>query len=307
MKARDGGSANGAAPTPQTSSPGALTPSASTPAAGCLLRGAAPSAARTSLLTDAFTKGHPALVAYVMGGFPTRDGSLAALHALADAGADVIELGIPYSDPLADGPVIRDAADEARAAAGGAFGLAETIALAADFIAESGPDAPPVVLMGYLNPLMRMGFPKVASALREAGVAGVIVPDLPPDMAGPWLAASAGIDTVFLAAPTSTPQRLAKVGEMSGGFVYCVSTTGVTGERAELPAELADLVGRVQGSTPLPVAVGFGVSTPDQAASVARVADGVVVGSAIVRRQRDAADLASFVGELAAAVHASRQ
>ena len=113
------------------------------------------------------------------------------------------------------------------------------------------------------------------------------MPDLPPDMAGPWLAASAGIDTVFLAAPTSTPERLAKVGEMSRGFVYCVSTTGVTGERSELPSELTDLVTRVKAATTLPVAVGFGVSTPEQAAVVAQHADGVVVGSAIVKRQDD--------------------
>ncbi len=171
------------------------------------------------------------------------------MHALASAGADVIELGIPYSDPLADGPIIRDAADEARAAAGGSFGLAETIELAHDFIGEAGDDAPPIVLMGYLNPLMRMGLPKAAAAMRAAGVAGVIVPDLPPDMAGPWLAASSGIDTVFLAAPTSTPERLAKVGEMSRGFVYCVSTTGVTGERSELPAQLAELAERVKAAT----------------------------------------------------------
>jgi tryptophan synthase alpha chain len=241
-----------------------------------------------------------------MGGYPTRDASLAALHALADAGADVIELGIPYSDPLADGPVIREAADEARTAAGGAFGLAETIELAAEFLGEEGESAPPVVLMGYLNPLMRMGLPKAAAAMRDAGVAGVILPDLPPDMAGPWLAASAGLDTVFLVAPTSTPERLARVGAMAGGFVYCVSTTGVTGERAELPSELAELVARVQASTELPVAVGFGVSTPDQAALVARIADGVVVGSAIVRRQRDAGELREFVGGLALAVHQAR-
>lgn len=260
-----------------------------------------------SRLGGAFTPGRASLVAYVMGGYPTREGSLAALHALADAGADVIELGIPYSDPLADGPVIRDAADEARAAAGGTFGLAETIDLAREFSATAGPGAPPVVLMGYLNPLMRMGLPKTAAAMIEAGVAGVIVPDLPPDMAGPWLAASAGLDTVFLAAPTSTPERLAKVGEMSRGFVYCVSTTGVTGERSELPTELAGLVARVQEATPLPVAVGFGVSTPEQARAVAKVADGVVVGSAIVRRQRDSGELRTFVAELAEAVHSARQ
>jgi tryptophan synthase alpha chain len=238
-----------------------------------------------------------------MGGYPDRDGSLAALHALTDAGVDVIELGIPYADPLADGPVIREAAEAARAAADGAFGLAETIELARDFSAGVGESAPPVVLMGYLNPLMRMGLPKAAAAMLEAGVAGVIVPDLPPDMAGPWLSVSAGIDTVFLAAPTSTPERLAKVGAMAAGFVYCVSTTGVTGERADLPPELEDLVARVKAATSLPVAVGFGVSTPEQAHSVASVADGVVVGSAIVRRQRDPEALRSFVADLASAVH----
>jgi tryptophan synthase alpha chain len=237
-----------------------------------------------------------------MAGFPTRVESLAALHILAEEGADLIELGVPFADPLADGPVIRDAADAARAAAGGAFGLAETIALAAEFIAAAGDDAPPVALMTYLNPLMRMGLPVAAAALREAGVGGVIVPDLPPDMAGPWLAASAGIDTVFLVAPTSTPERLAKVGSMSSGFVYCVSSTGVTGERAELPAELVELVTRVKAATTLPVAVGFGVSTPEQSAIVAGLADGVIVGSAIVRRQADPEALRGFVGGLADAV-----
>ncbi len=261
----------------------------------------------SSGLGRAFEQGRPALVAYAMAGYPDRAGSLAALHALADGGADLIELGVPYADPLADGPVIRDAADEARAANPGGFGLAETIELAAQFIAEAGQDAPPVALMTYLNPLMRMGLPEVARRLAEAGVGGVIVPDLPPHMAKPWLAASQGrIDTVFLAAPTSTPERLATVGELSSGFVYCVSTTGVTGERTELPAELAQLVERVKAGTSLPVAVGFGVSTPEQAAAVAMVADGVVVGSALVRRQRDAADLQRFCGELAEAVHGSR-
>lgn len=254
-------------------------------------------------LGRAFAHGHPALLTYAMAGYPSREASLAALHVLADAGTDLIELGVPYSDPLADGPVIRDAAEAARAAAGGAFGLAETIGLAREFLGEAGPGAPPVALMTYLNPLMRAGLPKVAKAMRDAGIGGVIVPDLPPDMAGPWLSASQGLDTVFLAAPTSTPERLAKVGGMSQGFVYCVSTTGVTGERAELPLELSELVARVKAATPLPVAVGFGVSTAEQAAIVARVADGVVVGSAIVRRQDDPRELDAFVRTLALAVH----
>jgi tryptophan synthase alpha chain len=256
-----------------------------------------------SALAAAFVPGRASLVAYLMGGYPDRAGSLAAMHAVRECGADVIELGVPYTDPLADGPVIRNAAEAARAAAGGAFGLAETIELARDFVAEAGEGAPPVVLMGYLNPLMRMGLPKAAAAMRDAGVAGVIVADLPPDMAKPWLSASQGVDTVFLAAPTSTPERLAKVGELSAGFVYCVSTTGVTGERADLPAELTDLVARVKAATSLPVAVGFGISTPEQAEMVARVADGVVVGSAIVRRQDDPEALREFVTELAGAVH----
>jgi tryptophan synthase alpha chain len=253
-------------------------------------------------LSRAFSHGHPALVAYLMAGYPTRPESLAALRILADAGADLIELGVPFADPLADGPVIRAAADAARTAAGGAFGLAETIDLAREFIAGAGADAPPVALMTYLNPLMRMGLPTVASAMLEAGIGGVIVPDLPPEMAGPWLAASEGIDTVFLVAPTSTPQRLAKVGAMSRGFVYCVSSTGVTGERAELPGELVELVARVKAATPLPVAVGFGVSTPEQVASVADIADGVIVGSAIVKRQGDAEELRAFIESLCEAV-----
>ena len=258
---------------------------------------------RPAGLGSAFSAGRPALIAYMMAGYPTRAESLAALHVLAEAGADLIELGVPYADPLADGPVIRDAAEEARFVAGGAFGLAETIDLAREFTAAAGDGAVPVALMTYLNPLMRTGLAKAAEAMLDAGIGGVIVPDLPPDMATPWLAASGGLDTVFLAAPTSTPERLTKVGKASRGFVYCVSSTGVTGERSELPAELASLVARVKAETTLPVAVGFGVSTPEQAGVVARHADGVIVGSSIVKRQRDMIELRAFVTLLAAAVH----
>lgn len=239
-----------------------------------------------------------------MAGYPSRAGSLDALNALADGGADLIELGVPYADPLADGPTIVQASQAARAASPDGFGLAETIALAAEFIAGR-PDAPPVALMTYLNPLMRMGLPVVAKELGDAGVGGVIVPDLPPDMAGMWLSVAGAIDTVFLAAPTSTPDRLSKVGSMGSGFVYCVSTTGVTGERAELPAELGELVQRVSEHTALPVAVGFGVSTAAQARAVANLADGVVVGSALVKRQADPDALREFVEQLASAVHSA--
>ncbi|MBN2405905.1 MAG: tryptophan synthase subunit alpha [Coriobacteriia bacterium] len=257
-----------------------------------------------SRLEAAFLKGHPALVAYLMGGYPDRAGSLAALVAVACAGADVIELGVPYADPLADGPVIQHAAEAARACEG-SFGLAETLDLAGE--AAALPGMPPLVVMTYLNPMMRMGLAKVGQKAAEAGVAGFIVPDMPPDnpMAVQWKreAVARGIDTVFLAAPTSTPERLAVVGEASTGFVYVVSSLGVTGERTQLPAELTDLVARVRASSPLPVAVGFGVSTPAQAATVSAIADGVIVGSALVRRQDDPSALGEFVGQLVSAVH----
>lgn len=257
-------------------------------------------------LGRAFAHGRPALVTYLMAGYPDREGSLAALAAVAAAGADLIELGVPYADQLADGPVIVNAAAAAREAAGGVFGLAETLGVAAEFRAReaaAGRIPPPIALMCYLNPLMKMGLPKAARAIADAGVEGVIVPDLPPDMAGPWLTASrADLDTVFLAAPTSTPERLAKVGSLSAGFVYCVSTTGITGERSELAEGLAESVARVKDATSLPVAVGFGVSTPAHAKAVAGIADGVVVGSALVKRQGDPGVLAELVRDLAAAV-----
>ena len=256
-------------------------------------------------LGRAFSKGHPALVAYAMAGYPDRARSLDALRALVRAGADLIELGVPYTDQLADGPVIVDASSAAREAAGGRFGLAETLELLREFRA-SGESEVPVAIMCYLNPLMSMGLVRVADAMVEAGADGVIVPDMPPESAVPWLHASRGrLDTVFLTAPTSTPERLVKVGASSSGFVYCVSTAGITGERTELAPELAGNVARVKANTSLPVVVGFGVSTPEQAASVARIADGVVVGSALVRRQHDIEELEAHCAALARAVHAA--
>lgn len=252
-----------------------------------------------------FPPSRAALVAYVMAAYPDRAASLDALRAVAKAGADVIEIGVPYADPLADGPTIQAAAKTARAATPGGFGLKETVELAARFIADPGvEDAPPVALMTYFNPMLRLGLAEVARRSRAAGVAGFIVPDLPCDSAAPWLEVADGLDTVFLVAPTSTPERIAMIAQASRGFVYCVSSLGVTGERSELPAGLADLVARVKGATTLPVAVGFGVGTPAQGADVARIADGVVVGSAIVRRQKHVEELPEFVSALAAAVRA---
>lgn len=260
------------------------------------------SAAGTSRLTAAFGKGRPALVTYLMAGYPDRDGSLDALRAAARGGADVIELGVPYGDPLADGPVIAEAAKVAREQEGG-FGLIHALQVVEAFGRDPGvAQAPPVVVMTYLNPLMRMGLATAAQAMRNASVAGVIVPDMPPEAATPWLRVAEGLDTVFLVAPTSTDERLAIVSAASRGFVYCVSATGTTGERETLALGLADFVERVRTHTSLPVAVGFGVSTPAQAGQVAAIADGVIVGSAIVKRQHDPAEVEGFVRELASAV-----
>lgn len=259
-----------------------------------------------------FPEGRSAVVVYLMAGYPDRERSLAALKAAADAGADVIELGVPYTDAIADGPVIRHAGEVARSAAGGTFGLAETIDLAAEFRERAGGSAPPVAIMTYTNPVMKMGFAEAAARFEQAGVGGAILPDLPPDSAaaGSWVEAADqhGVDTVFLAAPTSTDDRLQAVSAVSRGFVYCVSTTGVTGERDSVASDVGELVSRIRealsaaGAPSLPIAVGFGVSTPEQAAEIAAYADGVVVGSACVRRQDDPQELAAFVADLARAV-----
>ncbi|MDP2400842.1 MAG: tryptophan synthase subunit alpha [Actinomycetota bacterium] len=258
-------------------------------------------------LAPAFAKDRSALVVYLMAGYPDAERSLAAMRAAAASGADLIELGVPYGDALADGPVIARAAGDAMRSNPGGFGLAEAIDLAATFITDPGvDDPPPVALMTYINPILRMGYTETAARMRAAGIAGVIVPDMPPDVASAWLCAASGLDTVFLAAPTSTPERLAKVGEMSDGFVYAVSTTGITGERDRLSDAIPALVKRVRAFTKLPVAVGFGISTPEQAAEIAAFADGVIVGSACVKRQPDAEELGDFVSQLARAVHGER-
>ena len=236
-----------------------------------------------------------ALMPYLMGGFPDVETSAACAAACADAGADLIELGIPFSDPLADGPTIHAAATEALAAGvtpADALGVCERIA-----------ERLPVVLMVYANLALQEGFTDRALA---AGACGLIVPDLPHDEAGPLREAcdERGLALVPLVAPTSTEERMAEVGADARGFVYTVSLTGTTGERTELPPGLADTVARVRASATVPVAVGFGISTPDHARAVAEVADGVIVGSRVVRASGEggAAAVGELVGELAAAL-----
>jgi tryptophan synthase alpha chain len=239
-----------------------------------------------------------ALMPYLMGGFPDLAASLAAGEAAAAAGADLIELGIPFSDPLADGPVIHDAATRALAAGAtphGVLGVCERLSARV-----------PVVLMVYANVVLAAGPEAFALRAAAAGAAGLIVPDMPHDEAAELRGAcdAEGLALVPLVAPTSTPERVREIGADARGFVYAVSLTGTTGERTALPDDLAAAVERVREATELPVAVGFGISTGDQARAVAELADGVIVGSRIVRAADEGGPEAvgAVVEELAAAL-----
>ena len=239
-----------------------------------------------------------ALMPYLMGGYPSIEESVAAGLAAADAGADLLELGIPFSDPLADGPVIHAAGTAALAAGAtphGVLGACERLAVRV-----------PVVLMVYANIVLTAGASAFALKAASSGATGLIVPDLPHDEAGEVRAAcdAEGIALVPLVAPTTTPERIEAIGADARGFVYVVSLTGTTGERQEVQAGVAETVERVRESTDLPVAVGFGISTPEQARSVAELADGVIVGSRVVRAAGEggAEAVGSVVGELADAL-----
>jgi tryptophan synthase alpha chain len=225
---------------------------------------------------------------YLMGGFPTIEGSKEVGFAYADGGADLVELGVPFSDPLADGPVIHAAGTAALEAGVTPLWVLEVCAAISERI--------PVVLMAYANLLL--GHDAFVQKAAAAGAAGLIVPDLPHDEAGGLREEcdSLGIALVPLAAPTTTDERMAEIGADARGFVYTVSLSGTTGERDELPPELGQTVERVRATTEVPVAVGFGISTPEQARAVGDVADGVIVGSRLVRAAGEGG--AEEVGEL---------
>jgi tryptophan synthase alpha chain len=218
-----------------------------------------------------------ALMPYLMGGFPDLDESLAAGIACADAGADLVELGVPFSDPLADGPVIHAAATRALAAGATLQGVLR--------VCEGVSQRVPVVLMVYANTVLTRGAEAFADFAAAAGASGLIVPDLPHDESAELRAAcdSRGLALVPLAAPNTPAERLAAIGADARGFVYTVSLTGITGERDRLPPGLGDTVARVRAASTVPVAVGFGISTGEQASAVAEIADGVIVGSRVVR------------------------
>ena len=245
----------------------------------------------------------PALVAYVTCGDPdlatTREIVLAAI----EAGAEVIELGVPFSDPVADGPVIQRASE--RALKHG-ISLAQVLTLAAEIREQAQSTG--LIVFSYLNPILRMGLEKFCKVARAAGVDGSLVIDLPVEEAGEYLRAMREHDLspIFLAAPTSPDERLRRIAAASQGFVYAVSRTGVTGQRQQLAEDARKLVKRLRKVTKLPVALGFGISTPEQFAEVGEFADAVVVGSAIVEtiernKGREAAAVGDFIKRLAGA------
>ena len=221
----------------------------------------------------------PAFVAFLTAGDPSLDRTVSAALELEAAGVDVLELGVPFSDPLADGPVIQRSSERA-------LSRGVTLARVLDVVREIRRKSQlPLVLFSYLNPLLQRGLERVAVEAAKAGVDGVLVTDLPPEEGEAWIAAAraAELDTIFLASPTSPDERLRRVAEASRGFVYAISRTGVTGERQALSDDARPLVARLRALTGVPVALGFGISTPEQVKEAAAAADAVVVGSALVR------------------------
>jgi tryptophan synthase alpha chain len=218
------------------------------------------------------------LVGYLPAGYPDKRTAIAAARAMAEAGAGIIEIGLPYSDPLMDGPVIADAVHQSLAGGTRIKDVFDTV----EAVAAQGV---PVLVMTYWNPVDRYGTDTFARDLASAGGAGLITPDLPPEEAGDWLAAAQAhdLDRVFLVAPSSTDERIQTITAACRGFVYAASLMGITGTRDAVSAEAADLVARTRKHTSLPVAVGLGVKDPQQAREVATFADGVIVGSAFVR------------------------
>ena len=240
-------------------------------------------------------EGRAALMPYVMGGFPTLSESVKIGEACVAGGADILELGVPYSDPLADGPVIHEAATRALAAGATLAGVLE--------VGRSLSRSVPVVLMCYANMVFAPGVDAFVERLARAGVSGLIVPDLPLEESPQVLAAcdSHGIALVGLLAPTTPDERLAQIGARTRGFLYTVSLVGTTGERVALSERFAEVVARAKASTEAPVALGFGISTAEHARQAAEAgADGVIVGTRLVRAAGESPDPAGAVGELVA-------
>jgi tryptophan synthase alpha chain len=262
-----------------------------------------PEATSTSIegaFAAARDEGRAALMPYLMGGFPDQETATMVAAAYADAGADLIELGVPFSDPLADGPTIHSADTAALAAGATLESVLETCATVADRL--------PVALMCYSNMILAKGVEEFGGVVAQAGAAGVIVPDLPLEEQGSIGEAlgAHGLALIPLVAPTTPADRRARICAGAHGFVYLVSTTGVTGERAQLPPELTDLIAAAKDEASVPVAVGFGISTPEQAAAVGRLADGVIIGTRLVREVGDAVDRDAAVAAVTAFLSETR-
>lgn len=253
-------------------------------------------------IKNAFTQKGPAFMPYAVLGYPSRQASLEVIQTLARAGADLLELGIPFSDPLADGPTIQAATQQSLK---NGTTVKDCLAMTGE-LRQQGVDTP-ALLMGYINPLLAYGLAQFVADAAAAGVDGLIVPDLPPEEAGELeaICAGHGLALVYLLAPTSTPERIKLITEKSQGFIYLVSLTGVTGAQAELPSDLTDFVARVRAQTNKPLAVGFGIGSGEQARAVGQVADGVIVGSALVKRAAESLEsVRSLAEELKAALAA---
>ena len=242
--------------------------------------------------------GEMGLVAYITAGDPSLQATEKFAVALAEAGADVIELGVPFSDPIADGPVIQRASE--RALRSGTT-LAGVLALVKSLRAKSDV---PLVLFSYFNPVLQMGLEKFGEAAKAAGADGVLITDLTPEEASEYRAAMSarGLDTIFLAAPTSPDERLARIAEASSGFLYLISRTGVTGPKDQLADELPSLARRVRRVTELPIAIGFGISLPGHVSLLGGLADAAVVGSALVEEIEHAGSVGAAAEALAARV-----
>ena len=223
-------------------------------------------------------QGAKAFMPYLCAGDPNPELTSKLLLTLEEAGADLIELGVPFSDPIADGPTVQRSSERALTHR---ISLQQILEMVATLRTQTDI---PIALMGYYNPIFRMGEDVFCKAAQDAGVDGVIIPDLPPEQAQPLLevAPNYNLATIFLAAPTSPPERMQLIASISTGFIYCVSVTGVTGARATLSDEIAPMIAELRKHTDKPVSVGFGISTPEQATQVVQLADGAIVGSAIV-------------------------
>ncbi len=259
------------------------------------------------VFAQAKAENRSALIGYLPAGFPTVSGAIDAIRAMVENGVDIVEIGLPYSDPLMDGPTIQAAVDQALRQGVTSRDVLDTV----EAVAQTGA---PTLVMSYWNPIERYGVDRFAQDLAAAGGTGVITPDLTPEEAGDWIRATdeSGIDRVFLVAPSSTQERIKVVSDITTGFLYAASLMGVTGVQSVSAAAPA-LVERSRPYAHVPIAVGLGVSTADQAAEIAAYADGVIVGSAFVRRLLDAStpeqgvrDVGELAAQLARGVRAPR-